>query len=210
MEERDQGGCRARCRHLDHGTHFASLISRKDSVRVTGVFRLQAGAPGDPRLLRSLTVWYLNSKTRASQPTPFLSFLIVLVLLAAFPNVFPSFLILPSNLTSAPLRLPPPCSPPLPPSRQAPSSPPRACLSADSTTLRPPSSHPLPPPQPPRSTKAQSIKYSKKPARIRAVLLPLSPYRHPAAILIPLLASSWQSPSLCYFFVPGPPRPTPP
>ncbi|KYM84118.1 hypothetical protein ALC53_05495 [Atta colombica] len=30
-----------RCRHLDHGTHFASLISRKDSVRVTGVFRLQ-------------------------------------------------------------------------------------------------------------------------------------------------------------------------
>ncbi|EGI70908.1 hypothetical protein G5I_00334 [Acromyrmex echinatior] len=29
-----------RCRHLDHGTHFASLISRKDSVRVTGVFRL--------------------------------------------------------------------------------------------------------------------------------------------------------------------------
>lgn len=209
MEERDQGGCRARCRHLDHGTHFASLISRKDSVRVTGVFRLQAGAPGDPRLLRSLTVWYLNSKTRASQPTPFLSFLIVLVSLAAFPNVFPSFLILPSNLTSVLLRPPPPCSPPLPPSRQAPSSPP--ALACPPTV--PPSGHPsatLCPPQPPRSTKAQSIKYSKKPARIRAVLLPLSPYRHPAAILIPLLASSWQSPSLCYFFVPGPPRLTPP
>lgn len=128
-----------RCRHLGHGTHFASLISRKDSVRVTGVFRLQAGAPGDPRLLRSLTVWYLNSKTRASQPTPFLSFLIVLVSLAAFPNVFPSFLILPSNLTSAPPR-PPPHPPCPPPSRLPPSGAPRARLSADSTTLRPPSS----------------------------------------------------------------------
>jgi len=44
----------ARCRHLDHGTHFASLISRKDSVRVTGVFRLQGllETRGSP-LLRS-------------------------------------------------------------------------------------------------------------------------------------------------------------
>lgn len=94
----------ARCRHLDHGTHFASLISRKDSVRVTG-FSGCRGSWGPEAPLRSLTVWYLNSKTRASQPTPFLSFLIVLVSLAAFPNVFPSFLILPSKRTSAP---PPP------------------------------------------------------------------------------------------------------
>lgn len=59
------------CRHLDHGTHFASLISRKDSVRVTGVFRLQ-GLLGNREARgsspRSLTVWYLNSKTRA-KPT---------------------------------------------------------------------------------------------------------------------------------------------
>ena len=48
--KRSRKGCC--CRHLGHGTHFASLISRKDSVRVTGVFRLP-GAPGDPRL-RSL------------------------------------------------------------------------------------------------------------------------------------------------------------
>ncbi|KYN33515.1 hypothetical protein ALC56_12227, partial [Trachymyrmex septentrionalis] len=45
-----------RCRHLDHGTHFASLISRKDSVRVTGVFRLQGLLGTRGSSLRSLTV----------------------------------------------------------------------------------------------------------------------------------------------------------
>ncbi|TGZ52598.1 Uncharacterized protein DBV15_07108, partial [Temnothorax longispinosus] len=45
----------ARCRHLDHGTHFASLISRKDSVRVTG-FSGCRGSWGPEAPLRSLTV----------------------------------------------------------------------------------------------------------------------------------------------------------
>lgn len=158
-----------------------------------GVFRLQGllGTRGT-----SLTVWYLNSKTRASQPTPFLSFLIVLVSLAAFPNVFPSFLILPSKRTTAtPAHFLSPFPPPLP---LAPACPPTV----------PPFSHP---PQPPRSTKAQSIKYSKKPARIRAVLLSLSPptaIRQPSSSPFSLLAGNPLRP--CYFFVPGPPRATPP
>ena len=150
------------------------------------------GSWGPEAPLRSLTVWYLNSKTRASQPTPFLSFLFVLVSLAAFPNVFPSFLILPSKRTSAPL-LPLPTSFLFP---RAPACPPTV----------PPSGHP---PQPPRSTKAQSIKYSKKPARIRAVLLSLSPptaIQQPSSSPFSLLAGNPLRP--CYFFVPGPPRST--
>lgn len=57
----------ARCRHLDHGTHFASLISRKDSVRVTGVFRLQGllGTRGSSPLSYGLVFKFKNE----SKPT---------------------------------------------------------------------------------------------------------------------------------------------
>lgn len=174
-EERDQGGCRARlpASRPWYPLRFINFSQRQ--CQSHGGFPA-AGAPGKPRgqgLLSALSyglVFKFKNESKANRLL-FSLFSSSSSRSRRFLMFFPRFS---SFLRSAPsahhrhpcLLFPPPFAPvPF-----LPRGPP-------ATVRR--QHHP---PQPPRSTKAQSIKYSKKPARIRAVLLSLSP---PTAIRQP-------------------------